>query len=72
MYKEGITKHTVRLLHAVELERLTLGRKLGFELETAKEGRIERGYLEREDEDKSLKRYLMKVLFSLKFVVHMK
>lgn len=55
LYKEGITKHTVRLLHAVELERLTLGRKLGFELETAKEGRIERGYLEREDEDKSLK-----------------
>jgi hypothetical protein len=27
----------VRLLHAVELERLTLGRKLGFELLTAKE-----------------------------------
>ena len=32
LYKEGITKkHTVRLLHAIELERLTLGRKLGFE-----------------------------------------
>src|SRR5699024_7506011 len=30
LYEEGITKHTVRLLHAVELERLTLGRKLGF------------------------------------------
>ena len=36
LYKEGITKHTVRLLHAIELERLTLGRKLGFELLTAK------------------------------------
>ena len=28
LYKEGITKHTARLLHAIELERLTLGRKL--------------------------------------------
>ncbi|MBI5974602.1 NAD/NADP-dependent octopine/nopaline dehydrogenase family protein [Staphylococcus canis] len=54
LYKEGITKHTVRLLHAVEMERLSLGRKLGFELETAKEARIERGYLEREMEDEPL------------------
>ncbi|MDR9832822.1 NAD/NADP-dependent octopine/nopaline dehydrogenase family protein [Staphylococcus coagulans] len=54
LYKEGITNHTVRLLHAVEVERLTLGRKLGFELETAKEARIERGYLEREMEDEPL------------------
>ena len=54
LYKEGITKHTVRLLHAVEQERLSLGRKLGFELETAKEARIERGYLEREMEDEPL------------------
>lgn len=56
MYEEGITKHTVRLLHAVELERLTLGRKLGFELSSAKEARIERGYLERQDEDEPLNR----------------
>ena len=41
-YKEGITKHTVRLLHAIEIERLNLGRKLGFELSTAKESRIQR------------------------------
>ncbi|MEB5792569.1 NAD/NADP-dependent octopine/nopaline dehydrogenase family protein [Staphylococcus hominis] len=56
LYKEGITKHTVRLLHAVELERLILGRKLGFELLTAKEARIQRGYLERKDEDEPLNR----------------
>lgn len=56
LYKEGITKHTVRLLHAIELERLTLGRKLGFELLKAKEARIQRGYLERKDEDEPLNR----------------
>ncbi|MEK4561181.1 NAD/NADP octopine/nopaline dehydrogenase family protein [Staphylococcus sp. FSL K6-3157] len=56
LYEEGITKHTVRLLHAVELERLTLGRKLGFELSPAKEARIERGYLEKKDEDEPLNR----------------
>lgn len=56
LYKEGITKHTVRLLHAVELERLSLGRRLGFELQTAKEARIQRGYLERNDEDEPLNR----------------
>ncbi|MCG7338241.1 NAD/NADP octopine/nopaline dehydrogenase family protein [Staphylococcus sp. ACRSN] len=56
LYAEGITTHTVRLLHAVELERLTLGRKLGFELSTAKEARIERGNLERVDEDEPLNR----------------
>ncbi len=51
LYSEGITPHTVRLLHAVELERLALGRKLGFELNTAKGARIERGYLSIEDEN---------------------
>ena len=56
LYKEGITKHTVRLLHAIEIERLNLGRKLGFELSTAKESRIQRGYLERKDEDEPLNR----------------
>ncbi|HCU7615340.1 TPA: NAD/NADP octopine/nopaline dehydrogenase family protein [Staphylococcus aureus] len=56
LYKEGITKHTVRLLHAIELERLNLGRRLGFELSTAKESRIERGYLERDKEDEPLNR----------------
>ena len=46
-YIKKVSQNTVRLLHAVELERLTLGRKLGFELLTAKEARIQRGYLER-------------------------
>ncbi len=54
LYKEGITPHTVKLLHAVELERLSLGRKLGFELNTAKGARIERGYLSNDDEDEPL------------------
>ncbi|GGI43154.1 NAD/NADP-dependent octopine/nopaline dehydrogenase family protein [Mammaliicoccus stepanovicii] len=54
LYKEGITPHTVKLLHAVELERLSLGRKLGFELNTAKGARIDRGYLSEEDEEMSL------------------
>ncbi|EKU48973.1 NAD/NADP-dependent octopine/nopaline dehydrogenase family protein [Staphylococcus massiliensis] len=57
LYEEGITEHTVKLLHAIEEERLSLGRKFGYHLETAKEARIERGYLERKDDDKSL-RYL--------------
>ncbi|AMG62309.1 NAD/NADP octopine/nopaline dehydrogenase family protein [Staphylococcus lugdunensis] len=56
LYKEGITQHTVRLLHAIELERINLGRRLGFELESAKESRIQRGYLERTDEDEPLNR----------------
>ena len=55
MYEEGITKHTVRLLHAVELERLTLGRKLDLSY-LLQEARIERGYLERQDEDEPLNR----------------
>ena len=67
LYKEGITKHTVRLLHAIEIERLNLGRKLGFELSTAKESRIQRGYLERKDEDEPLNRLLILVLCFLKF-----
>ena len=67
LYKEGITKHTVRLLHAIEIERLNLGRKLGFELSTAKESRIQRGYLERKDEDEPLNRLLILALCFLKF-----
>ena len=36
LYKEGITKHTVRLLHAIELERLNLGRRLGLNYQQLK------------------------------------
>ncbi len=35
---------------------MNLGRRLGFELSTAKESRIERGYLERDKEDEPLNR----------------
>ena len=53
LYKEGITKHTINILKAVEDERKDLGRALGFEVEGARESRINRGYLE-EDKNKSL------------------
>lgn len=53
LYKEGITEHTINVLKAVESERKALGRALGFEVEGARESRINRGYLE-DDKDKTL------------------
>ena len=53
LYKEGITEHTINVLQAVEKERIALGRALGFEVEGARESRINRGYLE-EDKNKTL------------------
>lgn len=53
LYKEGITKHTINVLEAVERERKALGRALGFEVEGARESRINRGYLV-EDKNKTL------------------
>lgn len=53
LYREGITEHTINILKAVESERKALGRALGFELEGARESRINRGYLE-DDKNKSL------------------
>lgn len=53
LYKEGITEHTINVLQAVEKERVALGRALGFEVEGARESRINRGYLE-EDKNKTL------------------
>ena len=53
LYKEGITKHTINVLKAVESERKALGRALGFEVEGARESRINRGYLE-DDKSKTL------------------
>lgn len=52
LYKEGITKHTVRVLKAIEKERMELGKAFGFDLEDAKTSRIRRGYFK--DEDKNL------------------
>lgn len=53
LYKEGITEHTINILKAVESERKALARALGFEVEGARESRINRGYLE-DDKDKTL------------------
>ena len=53
LYREGITEHTINVLKAVESERKALGRALGFEVEGARESRINRGYLE-DDKNKSL------------------
>ena len=53
LYKEGITEHTINILKAVESERKSLGRALGFEVEGARESRINRGYLQ-EDKSKTL------------------
>lgn len=54
LYKEGITKHTVLLLQAIERERLAIGRALGFSLEDAKTSRIRRGYFDKRAADEDL------------------
>lgn len=52
LYKEGITEHTVKVLKAIEKERMELGKAFGFELEDAITSRVRRGYFK--DEDKNL------------------
>lgn len=49
LYKEGITKHTVRLLRGIEKERKELGKAFGFELEGAVTSRYNRGYFETDE-----------------------
>lgn len=44
LYKEGITPHTVNIVHQVCKERLALGKALGFELDDAHVARVKRGY----------------------------
>lgn len=51
LYKEGITEHTVKLLQAVEKERMSIGKAFGFELEGAVESRANRGYFSNKDQD---------------------
>lgn len=46
LYKEGITPHTVNVIHQVCKERLALGEALGFEVDDALEARLKRGYFE--------------------------
>ena len=52
LYKEGITEHTVKVLKAIEKERMEIGKAFGFELEDAITSRVRRGYFK--DEDKTL------------------
>ena len=49
-YVEGVTEHTVRLMRAIEGERLAIGRAFGFELEDAVTSRYNRGYFDNKDE----------------------
>ena len=51
LYREGITEHTVNVLHAIERERMAIGRAFGFELEDAVESRYRRGYFDNDKED---------------------
>ncbi|WP_342513453.1 NAD/NADP octopine/nopaline dehydrogenase family protein [Sporosarcina sp. FSL K6-1522] len=51
LYKEGITEHTVRVLRAIESERMAIGKAFGFELENAVQSRARRGYFSNEEED---------------------
>ncbi|SDL29916.1 NAD/NADP-dependent octopine/nopaline dehydrogenase family protein [Lacicoccus qingdaonensis] len=44
LYKEGITEHTVKVLKAIEKERMAIGKAFGYELENAIESRAGRGY----------------------------
>lgn len=51
LYKEGITEHTVKLLKAIEQERIAIGRAFDLELESAVQSRYRRGYFSNEKED---------------------
>ena len=51
LYREGITKHTVNVLHAIEHERMEVGKAFGFDLEDAVQSRYRRGYFSNDKED---------------------
>lgn len=51
LYREGMTKHTVNVLHAIEHERMEIGKAFGFVLEDAVESRYRRGYFSNDKED---------------------
>ena len=51
LYREGITKHTVNVLHAIEHERMEVGKVFGFDLEDAVQSRYRRGYFSNDKED---------------------
>jgi opine dehydrogenase len=49
-YKEGITPHTINIVRAVDMERIALGKALGFNLENGRSARVKRGYIRDEPE----------------------
>lgn len=51
LYKEGITKHTINVLHGIEHEQMAIGKAFGFEIEDAVQSRARRGYLRNETDD---------------------
>jgi opine dehydrogenase len=51
LYREGITEHTVKVLRAIEKERMEIGKAFGFQLENALQGRVSRGYFRNEEKD---------------------
>ena len=51
LYKEGITAHTINVLHAIEHERMEIGKAMGFDLEDAVQSRYRRGYFSNDKED---------------------
>lgn len=51
LYREGITKHTINVLHAIEHERMAVGKAFGFDLEDAVQSRYRRGYFSNDKED---------------------
>lgn len=51
LYKEGITEHTVKVLKAIEQERMAIGKVFGYDLENAIESRAGRGYFSDDGRD---------------------
>lgn len=51
LYREGITEHTVKVLRAIERERMEIGKAFGLQLENAVQSRARRGYFRNEEED---------------------
>lgn len=50
-YREGITEHTINILHAIEKEQVAIGAAFGFQIEDATQCRARRGYLANETDD---------------------
>lgn len=51
LYREGITEHTINILHAIERERMNIGKAFGFDLEDAVQSRYRRGYFSNDEQD---------------------